>query len=45
MPKGYYLNGGELVEDDEESWIDWNAILDDESKTSQKIEKVFKKRK
>ena len=29
----------------EEDWINWNEILDDESKTSQEIEKTFKKTK
>jgi len=34
------------MEDDEqedEEWENWNEILDDESKTSQEIEKEFKK--
>lgn len=31
-------------EEDEEEWIDWNKILDDESKTSLKIEKAFKRK-
>lgn len=32
-------------EEQEEIWENWNEILDDESKTSQEIEKVFKKTK
>ena len=31
-------------EDEEEEWVDWNKILDDESKTSLKIEKAFRKK-
>lgn len=33
------------MEDDEqqEDWINWNEILDDEDITSQEIEKAFKK--
>jgi hypothetical protein len=46
MPKGYYLNNGELVEDGTgDAWVNWNDLLDDESKTSQKIDKAFKKDK
>lgn len=46
MPKGFYINNGELEEDqDPNDWIDWGSILDDESKTSQKIDRAFKKKK
>lgn len=31
-------------DEDEEEWVDWNKILDDESKTSLKIEKAFRKK-
>ena len=38
-------NDNEEDEDeDEEEWVDWNKILDDESKTSLKIEKAFRKK-
>lgn len=30
--------------DDEEEWINWNDILDDEDITSIKIEKAFRKK-
>lgn len=33
----------ELNENKPEDWISWNDVLDDEDKTSQKIEKAFKK--
>lgn len=31
-------------DEDEDEWVDWNKILDDESKTSLKIEKAFKRK-
>lgn len=31
-------------DEDEEEWVDWNKILDDESKTSLKIDKAFRKK-
>jgi len=36
------LEENKNIEDEE--WVDWNSILDDEDKTSYKIEKAFKRK-